>query len=336
MYGLFKSAAFLLSAESSHELTIDALAAVGRLKISQLIPPVHPQKPVEAFGMTFPNGVGLAAGLDKNGDAIDALGALGFGFVEVGTVTPKPQPGNPQPRLFRIPEREAIINRMGFNNKGVDYLVERVKKANFSGVIGINIGKNKDTPEDEAVNDYLYCLNKVYPHAGYIVVNLSSPNTPGLRALQFGEKLESLIEALKARQSVLSAEYGHKPILIKIAPDLSDEEVSSLAEVFNRLKVDGVVATNTTIDRETVQGCQYAEEVGGLSGAPVRERSNKVLKQLREALDDDIDIIGVGGILSQQDALEKRQHGAALVQVYSGLIYQGPSLVRDCVRALAK
>ncbi len=336
MYQFFKKILFMLSAETAHELTIDAFAAVTNLSLSGAIPGPKKQKPVNVFGIEFPNAVGLAAGLDKNGDAIDALGAFGFGFVEVGTVTPKPQPGNPQPRLFRIPEKEAIINRMGFNNKGVDYLVERVKKSNYSGVIGINIGKNKDTPEEEAVNDYLICLEKVYPVADYIAVNLSSPNTPGLRNLQFGENLAKLISALKARQQELDESHKHTPILIKIAPDLTDEEVKSLAATFNELKVEGVIATNTTVSRDAVEGCVHAEETGGLSGSPVRDQSNHILKLFREQLDDSIPLIGVGGVMSEHDAEEKLKMGADLVQVYTGFIYQGPGLIKKAVERLAR
>jgi dihydroorotate dehydrogenase len=336
MYQLFRKALFFLSAESAHEITIDGLAALSHLKLAGLFPSPKEQKSVNVFGIDFPNAVGLAAGLDKNGDAIDALGAFGFGFVEVGTVTPKPQPGNPLPRLFRIPEKEAIINRMGFNNKGVDYLVERIKKSTYQGVIGVNIGKNKVTPEEEAVNDYLHCLEKVYEVAGYVVVNLSSPNTPGLRNLQFGDNLKNLIKALKEKQVELDQQFNHKPILIKIAPDLTEEEITELATTFNEEKVEGVIATNTTISREEVAGYPNAQETGGLSGAPVRERSNAVLKRFRERLNDDIPLVGVGGVMTAHDAEEKLQLGADLVQIYSGLIYQGPELIKKAVERLAR
>lgn len=336
MYQWFRKAAFMLSAETAHELTIDAFSALSHLKLTGVLPKPSQQKPVEAFGLTFPNAVGLAAGLDKNADAIDTLGAFGFGFVEVGTVTPKPQPGNPMPRLFRIPEKEAIVNRMGFNNKGVDYLVERIKKATYSGVIGINIGKNKDTPEEKAVDDYLICLEKVYEVAGYIVVNLSSPNTPGLRNLQFGENLVNLIKALKAKQTELDETFEHTPILIKIAPDLTEEEVTELAQTFNEQRVEGIIATNTTISRKEVEGCENAGEAGGLSGAPVREKSNAIIKSFREQLDDSIPLIGVGGVMSEHDAEEKLKLGADLVQIYSGFIYQGPGLVKKAVERLAR
>lgn len=336
MYNLFRKAAFMLSAETAHELTIDALAAVSHLKMTGLLPAPKEQKPVNVFGLEFPNAVGLAAGLDKNGEAIDALGAFGFGFVEVGTVTPKPQPGNPLPRLFRIPEKEAIINRMGFNNKGVDYLVERIKKSTYQGVIGVNIGKNKVTPEDEAVNDYLYCLERVYEVAGYVAINLSSPNTPGLRNLQFGDNLKQLIVALQAKQKELDEQFDHKPILIKIAPDLTEDEVKDLAATFNELQVEGIIATNTTISREPVEGCKNADEAGGLSGAPVKEQSDKVLKLFREQLDDAIPLVGVGGVMNPNDAEDKLRLGADLVQIYSGFIYSGPGLVKRIVEHLAR
>ncbi|EAR08379.1 quinone-dependent dihydroorotate dehydrogenase [Reinekea blandensis] len=336
MYPLFRKAAFLLSAETAHELTIDALSAVGHLKLTNLMPQPKQQKSVNVFGIEFPNAVGLAAGLDKNGDAIDALGALGFGFIEVGTVTPEPQPGNPTPRLFRIPEKEAIINRMGFNNKGVDYLVSRIRKSTYSGVIGVNIGKNKVTPEEEAVNDYLICLEKVYEVADYIVINLSSPNTPGLRNLQFGENLSNLIRALKERQASLDEQFEHTPVLIKIAPDLDEDDIVELTNTFNELKVEGVIATNTTISREQVEGCQFSDEQGGLSGTPVRDMSNQVLKRFRELLDDSIPLIGVGGIMSERDAEEKLTMGADLVQIYTGFIYQGPGLIKRTVERLAR
>lgn len=336
MYPLFRKAAFLLSAETAHELTIDAFSALGHLKLTGLIPRPNNQKPVNVFGIEFPNAVGLAAGMDKNGEAIDALGAIGFGFVEVGTVTPKAQPGNPGPRLFRIPEKEAIVNRMGFNNKGVDYLVDRIRKSTYSGVIGVNIGKNKDTPEEEAVNDYLYCLERVYEVADYIVVNLSSPNTPGLRNLQFGENLSSLIRILHERQKTLDEQFDHTPVLIKIAPDLSEDEISELARTFNEHQVEGVIATNTTVSREAVSGLPNAEEQGGLSGAPLREQSNQVLKRFRELLDESIPLIGVGGVMSEHDVEEKLMMGADLVQIYSGFIYHGPGLIKRTIERLAR
>ncbi len=336
MYKAFRKVIFLLSAETAHDLTMDGLAAVSRLNLTGLFPKPDTQKPVSAFGIEFPNAIGLAAGLDKNGDCIDALGAFGFGFLELGTVTPKPQAGNPQPRCFRIPAKEAIINRMGFNNKGVDYLVERVKRSKYTGVIGINIGKNKVTPEEDAIADYIYCLEKAYEVAGYIAINLSSPNTPGLRNLQFGENLSNLIKALKEKQLELDKKFEHKPILIKIAPDLTDDEIKDLAKTFNELKVEGIIATNTTITRDTVEGYNHADETGGLSGAPIREMSNHVLKEFREQLDLDIPIMGVGGVMSAHDAEEKLKYGADLVQIYSGFIYQGPKIVKKAVELLAR
>ncbi len=336
MYQFFKKAIFLLAPETAHELTIDALSALTNLKLCGVIPSPKKQKPVNVFGIEFPNALGLAAGLDKNGDAIDALGAFGFGFVEVGTVTPKPQPGNPLPRLFRIPEKEAIINRMGFNNKGVDYLVERIKESKYPGVIGVNIGKNKATPEEDALSDYLYCLERVYEVSGYVAINLSSPNTPGLRNLQFGDNLVHLIKGIKAKQAELDLQLAHKPILIKIAPDLTEEEVKELAATFNELKVEGVIATNTTVSREAVEGLPYAEEVGGLSGSPVRDQSNYILKLFREQLDESIPLIGVGGVMTEHDAEEKLKMGADLVQIYSGFIYSGPALVTKAIERLAR
>lgn len=336
MYKLVRNALFLLSAETAHDIAMDCFAVMSRLKLTWFIPKPKHQKSVEAFGLTFPNQVGLAAGLDKNGDAIDALGAFGFGFIEVGTVTPRPQPGNPLPRMFRIKEKEAIINRMGFNNKGVDYLVERVKKASYKGIIGINIGKNKDTPEEKAVDDYLYCLDKVYRVADYIVVNLSSPNTPGLRNLQFGDNLKQLLVALKGRQKELNESHPHTPILIKIAPDLTEKEVTELAATFNELEIEGVIATNTTVDRTMVEGLHHADEAGGLSGYPVKDQSNKIVKSFREQLNESIPIIGVGGILHEHDGEEKLKAGADLIQVYTGFIYEGPGLVRKMIARLAR
>lgn len=285
--------------------------------------------------MTFDNPVGLAAGLDKNGDCIDAFASMGFGFVEIGTVTPRPQPGNPKPRLFRIPEKHAIINRMGFNNKGVDHLVEQVKKAQFKGPIGINIGKNKDTEEANALDDYLICLNKVYPYASYVTINISSPNTPGLRNLQYGEALDKLLVGLKAAQETLTQTHGkYVPLFIKIAPDLSDVEIDSIAASLINSKMDGVIATNTTLSRDAVTGLQHAEEMGGLSGSVMTDMSLEVTRKLNIALDRAIPIIGVGGIDSPEAAQARLNAGASLVQVYSAFIYQGPSLVKRIVNAL--
>ncbi|MEP4545864.1 MAG: quinone-dependent dihydroorotate dehydrogenase [Saccharospirillum sp.] len=333
MYNLIRRALFTLSPETSHDLSLDGLGALQRLGVLSAFSKKPEGRRTTLWGIDFENPVGLAAGLDKNADYLDALGTLGFGFVEVGTVTPRPQPGNPHPRLFRLPEHQAIINRMGFNNKGVDYLVERVKRSQYRGVIGINIGKNKDTPEEDALNDYLTCLDKVYAHAHYVVVNVSSPNTPGLRNLQFGEALTRLLAGLKERQQHLTAIDGFKPLLIKIAPDMTAEEVQSVARALAESGIDGVVATNTTLARDAVAGHPHAEESGGLSGAPLLESSNRVLTLLREVLPAQVPIIGVGGICSATDARKKWDAGADLIQIYSGFIYQGPGLIRDCVRA---
>ncbi|EXA65826.1 dihydroorotate dehydrogenase [Acinetobacter baumannii 348935] len=292
-------------------------------------------KPVTCMGIEFPNPVGLAAGLDKNGAYIDALASQGFGFIEIGTITPRPQPGNPHPRLFRLLKAKAIINRMGFNNDGVDKLIENVKAAKFKGVLGINIGKNADTPVEKAVDDYLICLEKVYNYASYITVNISSPNTKNLRSLQSGDALTELLETLKNRQLELAQEHQHYvPLVLKVAPDLEAEDIAFIAKQLLQYKIDGLIVTNTTLSREGVEGLEHAEEAGGLSGAPVFEKSTACLAAFAEELKGQIPLIGVGGILSGADALAKKKAGASLVQVYSGLIYTGPELVKDCVAAL--
>lgn len=334
-YNLFRPVLFGLSAETAHEFSLDMLGAAERLGVLKHMMPRVSGKPVEVAGIRFPNAVGLAAGLDKNGDYIDALSRLGFGFIEIGTITPRPQPGNPKPRLFRIPERQAIINRMGFNNKGVDYLIERVKAANYTGVLGINIGKNFDTPVENAVSDYLICLEKVFPYATYITVNISSPNTPGLRTLQYGDALRELLQPLRARQLELAQEHGYKPIFVKIAPDMNTDEVALVAHTLVECQMDGVIATNTTLDREGVQGCDNAEEAGGLSGAPLEDKATEVLENLCKALEGKLPVIGVGGITDGAGAIDKIKAGARLVQIYSGFIYRGPELVREAVEAIA-
>jgi dihydroorotate dehydrogenase len=302
--------------------------------LTSMLYPKAEATPVDVMGITFPNAVGLAAGLDKNGDHIEGMAALGFGFIEIGTVTPRPQPGNDKPRLFRLPEAEAIINRMGFNNLGVDHLVEQVKVAQTDAVIGINIGKNKDTPVENAVDDYLIGLEKVYSHADYVTVNISSPNTPGLRTLQFGESLNQLLQALKDKQAHLQNQYQrYVPMAVKVAPDLSLAEVEELANTFAQFEIDAVIATNTTMDRDSVAGMENAGEAGGLSGRPVFDKSTSVVSQFRQALPDHLPIIAVGGIMSADDAMEKFDAGASLVQVYSGLIYRGPRLINDIVKA---
>lgn len=336
MYSLFKRLLFLLAPETAHEISIDLLAATGRLRLHKFFPKPKQQKAVHVLGMEFPNAIGLAAGLDKNGDAIDALGSMGFGYIEVGTVTPESQPGNPKPRLFRLTRYQAIINRMGFNNKGVKYLVQRLKHREYQGIVGVNIGKNKTTPEENAAQDYLACLEQVYSVADYIVINLSSPNTPGLRDLQFGDQLKALIAELMGHQKTLDKSYKHKPILIKVAPDLSDEEIEQLASTFLEYRIEGIVATNTTVDRVSVQDHELAGQTGGLSGSPLRDQSNHVIRRFRELMGEKVCIIGVGGVLSERDAEEKLSCGADLVQVYSGFIYEGPKLIRDCVERLAK
>ena len=334
-YSAIRKVFFKFDAETIHEMTIKALKSTGTTPLKALYCQNVPSKPVTVMGIDFPNPIGLAAGLDKNGECIPAFGAMGFGFVEVGTVTPRPQPGNEKPRIFRLPEANAVINRMGFNNKGVDYLVDQVRKAQFKGVLGINIGKNKETPEDNAKDDYIHCMQKVYNFASYITINISSPNTPGLRSLQYGDALNELLSSLKAEQAILAEKHGkYVPIAVKIAPDLTEPEVESIAECLISNNIDGVIATNTTLSREGVEGLEYGEEMGGLSGTPVKEKSTLVIKLLAKALDNKLPIIGVGGISNGADAKEKIDAGAKLVQVYTGFIYQGPDLIKDVVKAL--
>lgn len=336
MYHLVRELLFKLSPETAHELTLDLVGASGRLGVNRLFNPRPARLPVKVMGLEFANPVGLAAGLDKNGVAIDGFSQLGFGFIEVGTVTPRPQPGNPKPRIFRLPEAEAIINRMGFNNQGVDALLRRVAAVRFSGVLGINIGKNFDTPVEEANGDYLHCLERVYGVASYITVNVSSPNTPGLRSLQFGDALNHLLEALALRREVLAGEHGRRvPIAIKIAPDMSDEEVVWVARAVRDAGMDAIVATNTTLGREGVKGLAWGDEAGGLSGAPVRDKSTHVVRVLSDTLAGQLPIIAVGGITEGRYAAEKIAAGASLVQLYSGFIYRGPSLIRESVDAIA-
>jgi dihydroorotate dehydrogenase len=335
MYSLFRSILFKMQPETSHNVSMKLMTLANKVGALRLVAaPIKPQ-PLTVMGVEFPNPVGLAAGLDKNGDYIEAMAALGFGFVELGTVTPLAQAGNPQPRLFRLPEHQAIINRMGFNNKGVDHLVEQVKNTNFNGVIGINIGKNKNTPNENALDDYLICMRKVYQHADYIVVNLSSPNTPGLRDLQFGAPLEQLLAGLKAEQLLLAEQHGkYIPVAVKIAPDMSDDDIVQVAQAIKASGIDGIVATNTTIDKSTVASSPLHTEAGGLSGAPVTDKSTAVIAKVREVVGEDMPIIGVGGILNSQHAVDKIHAGANLVQVYSGFIYRGPDLIRDSVAAI--
>ncbi|WED23166.1 quinone-dependent dihydroorotate dehydrogenase [Vibrio sp. JC009] len=335
LYRLARTGFFQLDAEKAHDLAIENFKRIQGTPLDLVYRQTLPNRQVDCMGITFKNPVGLAAGLDKNGECIDAFGAMGFGFIEVGTVTPRPQPGNDKPRLFRITEAEALINRMGFNNKGVDQLVENVQKANYDGVLGINIGKNKDTPLEKGSEDYLICMEKTYQHAGYIAVNISSPNTPGLRSLQYGEALDDLLSDLKAKQKDLEARHGkYVPLALKIAPDLSDEEIVQICDSLVRHNIDGVIATNTTLDRSIVKGMKFAEETGGLSGRPLQSRSTEVIRMVNKELGDKLPIIGVGGIDSYVSAKEKMMAGAKLVQVYSGFIYHGPGLVRDIVKNL--
>lgn len=331
-YKIAQSIMFQMDPERAHNLAIGSLKRTANTPMTAFYAQCVAHKPVTCMGITFPNPVGLAAGLDKDGEAIDAFHAMGFGHVEVGTVTPRPQPGNDLPRLFRLKPAKGIINRMGFNNKGVDNLVANLKAKKTDILVGVNIGKNKDTPVEEGKNDYLICMDKVYPHAAYIAVNISSPNTPGLRTLQYGDLLDDLLSSLKAKQTELAEQHGkYVPIALKIAPDLTDEEIASIATSLIKNQFDAAIATNTTLSRDGVSGLANANETGGLSGKPLTELSTKVIKKLAAELKGEIPIIGVGGINSSQDALAKFDAGATLVQIYSGFIYQGPKLIKDIV-----
>ncbi|MEC6881415.1 quinone-dependent dihydroorotate dehydrogenase [Photobacterium piscicola] len=335
LYRIARSAIFQLDAEKAHDLAIQNFSRFTGTPLDLFYRQHVPERPVEVMGITFKNPVGLAAGLDKNGECIDAFGAMGFGFVEVGTVTPRPQSGNDKPRLFRLIPAEGIINRFGFNNLGVDNLVENVKKSNYDGVIGINIGKNKDTPIEKGAEDYLICMEKVYQYAGYIAVNISSPNTPGLRSLQYGEALDDLLSQLKHKQTELAELHGkYVPLALKIAPDLDDQEIVQVCESLIRNNIDGVIGTNTTLDRTLVEGMDHCDEMGGLSGRPLQNKSTDVIRKMAIALNGALPIIGVGGIDSAMSAREKIQAGAQLVQVYTGFIYHGPRLVKDIVNGL--
>ena len=335
IYTLAKPLLFQLDAEVAHDLTLKGLKFAQKAGLLHLYPSPIICESRTVMGITFPNAVGLAAGLDKNGAVIDGMASLGFGFIEIGTITPRPQPGNPKPRLFRVKQAQGIINRFGFNNLGVDHLIANVKAAQYKGVLGINIGKNFDTPMENAVDDYLICMQKVYAHATYITVNISSPNTKNLRALQEKTALSQLLMTLKAEQTKLTDQHGrYVPITLKIAPDLALEQVNEIADLLLEHRIDGVIATNTTLSREQVEGMENAEESGGLSGAPVRDKSTLVISQLSQRLQGALPIIGVGGILTGADAVEKIAVGASLVQVYSGLIYKGPQLVRDICKSL--
>ena len=343
MYSLLRPALFQLSPETAHHVTLGGLNAAYTLGLSGLLAARIDAQPRTVMGLTFPNPVGLAAGLDKNGDCINGLAALGFGSIEIGTVTPQPQPGNTKPRLFRLPAAQAIINRMGFNNDGVDALIANVRRAGFSGILGINIGKNALTPIENAADDYLICLRKVYAHASYITVNISSPNTKNLRQLQNDAALDKLLALLKSEQEKLADTHGkYVPLALKIAPDMEAGQIAQIARLLMQHRIDGVIATNTTLSREEVTRLPHGNESGGLSGGPLRDKSTAVIRQLAaemqacagQGLGDPLPIIGVGGILNGADAAEKIRAGASLVQIYSGLIYRGPSLIGECCKAI--
>ena len=344
-YPWARDALFALDAETAHHLTLDNLRRLHALGLGRTIAGPVPDDPHDAMGLRFRNPVGLAAGMDKNGAHIDALAHFGFGFIEVGTVTPRPQPGNPKPRMFRLPSAEALINRLGFNNEGLEAFIANVQRSTYrtgrggnrGGILGLNIGKNADTPIERAIDDYLIGLTGVYPHADYVTINISSPNTKNLRDLQDADRLDALLSALKTRQAELADKYGrYVPLAVKLAPDLDDAQVDVVCDVLLARAIDGVIATNTTLSRDAVAGLPYADEAGGLSGAPLSTRSNAVIGALSRRLGDHIPIIGVGGIVRGADAVAKRAAGARLVQVYSGLIYRGPALVAECAKALRR
>lgn len=336
LYPLLRPLLFRLNPETAHSLTLNTLKWLSYGSQHHIHPPSAPQ---QIMGMTFPNPVGLAAGLDKDGAYIDALATLGFGFIEIGTVTPRPQAGNPQPRLFRLPKAQALINRMGFNNQGIDACIANIQGSQFcarGGVLGINIGKNADTPIDQAITDYIYCLEKAYPYASYITINISSPNTSNLRELQYKNAFNTLLSTLKAHQQQLADKHQrYVPLAIKIAPDLESEQIKHIAEGITTHSIDGIIATNTTLARHNLAPGRHIHETGGLSGAPLFESSNNIIKTLRTQLGKTFPIIGVGGIMSADNALQKQSAGANLVQIYTGLIYQGPQLVNTCVQAFA-
>jgi dihydroorotate dehydrogenase len=335
LYEIARKALFAVDPETAHELTLESLRLGHGLGATRLLCRSISQ-PVRCMGLEFPNPVGVAPGLDKNGDYFEALGGLGFGFVEIGTVTPRPQPGNPKPRVFRLPQAQAMINRLGFNNKGVDHLVRRVKRHRYRGILGINIGKNFDTPIAQAADDYLHCLDKVYPYADYVTVNISSPNTAHLRELQGETQLDELLGDISRRRAQLADEWGRcVPLAVKIAPDLEDGSIPLIANIVAQHRMDAVIATNTTVGREGVAGMQHADEAGGLSGAPLKPKADRVLGLMREALPEEIALIGVGGITRGQDAVDKLDLGADLVQFYTGMVYRGPELVTECLQAIA-
>lgn len=337
MYGLARSFLFGFDPERAHALGLKAIDAAWRSGLNPLLALKPKPLPVSVFGIEFPNPVGLAAGMDKDGAYIDALASLGFGFIEIGTTTPRPQSGNEKPRMFRLPEHRAVINRLGFNNGGVESLLGNVERARFDGILGINIGRNATTPNERAVDDYLYCLERVYGRASYVTVNISSPNTRGLRDLQDGEALKRFVAQLRERQEDLAGQHGRRvPMLIKIAPDLDEHQMDDIADVLLDAEVDGVICTNTTIGRADVENHKHASEAGGLSGAPLMAPSTHVLREMATRLAGNVPIVGVGGILSGDDAVAKFEAGASLVQFYTGMIYRGPELVGECVEALRR
>ncbi|MDK4649688.1 quinone-dependent dihydroorotate dehydrogenase [Kingella kingae] len=333
LYDLIRPLVFNFDPEQAHGLTLKTLARAEKCGV---LPRVNPHtQPTTLMGLALPNPIGLAAGMDKNGECIDGLAALGFGFIEIGTVTPRPQAGNPKPRLFRSPEHQAIINRMGFNNDGIDQMIRNIARSQYRGVLGINIGKNATTSIENAADDYLICLEKAYAHASYITVNISSPNTQNLRSLQGGDELSKLLTALKNKQAALATQHSrYVPLAVKIAPDLDEAQIADIAHVVLQTEMDGIIATNTTIDKSALGASPLAQEAGGLSGAPVREPSNRVLKALAQELASKVPIIGAGGVLSGKDAAEKIQLGATAVQIYSGMVYRGPELVKECLTAV--
>lgn len=334
MYTLLRPLLFAFDAESAHHLTLETLRLAARSGIAGACATRSAGTPRTVMGIAFPNPVGLAAGLDKNGEYIDALGSLGFGFLEIGTVTPRPQPGNPKPRMFRLPAARAVINRLGFNNHGVDTLIANVQRAQYQGVLGINIGKNFDTPLERAADDYLICLRKVYAHAGYVTVNISSPNTTNLRQLQQTDELGRLLSALRNERARLADRHGRQvPLALKIAPDLDASQISAIAGLLVTHGIDAVIATNTTVARDAVAHLPHGDETGGLSGAPLTAQAQSVTAQLAAALGGAVPVIGVGGIMTGDDAAARLAAGASLVQLYSGLVYAGPALVGACVKA---
>ena len=337
-YPLARAALFSMDPEQAHEWTLRALQRGQDCTAARMLSARQPVLPRTVMGLPLRNPVGLAAGMDKNGACIDGLAALGFGFIEVGTVTPRAQPGNPKPRMFRLPRARCLINRMGFNNDGLDTFVANVQRSQWrrqGGILGLNIGKNADTPIERAVDDYLLCLDGVYPHADYVTVNISSPNTRNLRSLQSHDALDALLGALSERREALADRHGRRtPLVVKIAPDLQAEEIDAVADLVPRHGIDGIIATNTTLSREAVRGLPHEDEAGGLSGPPVHALSLAVIRRLRERLGRETAIIGVGGIESGRQAVEKMQAGADAVQLYTGLIYRGPALIAECVRAL--